>query len=144
MEADGVQAEEFLEYGREQMLPGVLLHVVEAPRPIDLARHLAVRRERRRETVRNALLLIHHFDHRHPGDRPSIERLSARSRIKERAVQVHGAPVPGALHYARLKFAPVGIGVIEPFSHRSNVILLSQGRDRQNPVLYSVFSYCLS
>ena len=78
MKTYGVQAEEFLEHGGEQMLPGVLLHVIEAARPIDFARHLAVRRERRRQTVRDALLLVHDVDHRHPGDGPHIERLSAR------------------------------------------------------------------
>jgi hypothetical protein len=38
------------------MLPGVLLHVIEAPRPIDFARHLAVRRQRRRQKVRDAIV----------------------------------------------------------------------------------------
>ena len=65
MEADGVQAEELLEHGGEQVLPGVLLHVIEAARPIDFARHLAVRRERRRQAVRDAILFVHHVDHRH-------------------------------------------------------------------------------
>ena len=37
MEGDGLEAEKFDEGGGEQMLRGVLLHVVEAARPVDLA-----------------------------------------------------------------------------------------------------------
>ena len=77
METDGVQTEEFLEHRGKQMLSGVLLHVIETSRPIDFARHLPVRRERRRQKVRDSIVLVHHIDHWHPGDRPDIERLSA-------------------------------------------------------------------
>jgi hypothetical protein len=88
METHRVQPEKFLEHRREQMLPGMLLHVVEAPRPIDFARHRTLRPQWRRQPVRDAILLVYHFDHRHPGDRPHVERLSARRRIEQRSVQI--------------------------------------------------------
>jgi hypothetical protein len=43
VERNGGPSEAFLEQGRKQVLPRVLLHVIEAPRPIDTAVHLAQR-----------------------------------------------------------------------------------------------------
>src|SRR5260370_17674286 len=42
MERNRGQAEAFLEHGRQQMLAGMLLHVVEAPRPVDATVHFRI------------------------------------------------------------------------------------------------------
>jgi hypothetical protein len=47
VEADGAHAEQTGEGGRQQVLAGVLLHVVEAPRPIDRAVHRRAHPQRR-------------------------------------------------------------------------------------------------
>src|ERR1035441_10155429 len=100
--------------------------------------------------VRDAFFLLHHFDHRHPVDRPHVERLSARGRIEQRTVQVDGASVGGALQHARRKLTQIGIGVIDPFSHGNqtivillspSVILLSLSGNSQHPMLYSGFRH---
>src|SRR5260370_19978132 len=52
MEGNRGQAEAFLKHGRQKMLAGVLLHVVEAPRPVDAAVHFRIRRAARSEERR--------------------------------------------------------------------------------------------
>ncbi len=42
MEGNRGQAEAFLKHGRQKMLAGMLLHVVEAPRPVDAAVHFRI------------------------------------------------------------------------------------------------------
>ena len=44
MEGNRRQSEAFLKHGRQQMLPSVLLHVVEPPWPVDAAVHVRIRR----------------------------------------------------------------------------------------------------
>ena len=68
---------ELLEYGGEQVLAGVLLHVVEAARPVDGAFDLRDAAERRIEHVRDAILFVDHFDHADAGERAEVEGLAS-------------------------------------------------------------------
>jgi hypothetical protein len=49
-EADGPHALPLIERGREHVLAGVLLHVIETPGPVDVAAHEGARRDRRRRS----------------------------------------------------------------------------------------------
>jgi hypothetical protein len=58
------------------MLPAMLLHVIEAPRPIDFTRDFA-RCDRRVQNVSHALFFVDHLDNTRATQRPGIERLAA-------------------------------------------------------------------
>jgi hypothetical protein len=68
MDAQCGQAEQILKDGRQQVLPGVLLHVIEASGPVERsADSFADRQATRvvvREHVRDPLSLVHHVQHR--------------------------------------------------------------------------------
>ena len=119
-----MQPEALLEHRREHVLPGVLLHVIEAAEPVDGA--LALHRpgiERPGEVVRDAVLFIGDIQHGHTGDGPGIEGLPPGGGIEGGAVEVDGAPVGGAFHDARGELAQVGIGVIEAVGHGDTAIV---------------------
>ena len=86
MEGNRGQAEALLKHGRQQMLPGVLLHVIEAPRPMDAAvyvrtRWLAI------DYVQNLVAFIAHVENICIADFTQIVRLSTRRRVERRAIQ---------------------------------------------------------
>ena len=95
-----------LKHGREQVLPGVLLHVIEASRPVDAAIHVRIRRAAVND-VKNFFSLISHVEHVRIADLPQIMRLPAGSRVKSRAVekQAPGGSRNPALHVRRKYFA---------------------------------------
>ena len=101
VEADGAQCEQFLENGGEQVLAGVLLHVVEAAGPIDGAfdRSFAERgRAARRAGARCARLRRRRRRTRSAADRAGVEGLAAGGGIKGGAVEIDGEAVGGSLH----------------------------------------------
>ena len=89
VEAHRMQRIQLLEHGREQVLAGVLLHVVEAARPIDRARNF-VRRHRCGQAVRDAFVLIRDFATATPPSVPRSIGLTAGGRIEGGAVEVDG------------------------------------------------------
>src|SRR5687768_13754882 len=105
------------------MLAGVLLHVIEAPRPIDLARDDVAGLQRARHEVRDrAVLTIDDVADRGAAERTGVERLAARRGIKRRLIE---HDVPGARRafdaYDRgIKGLAIGLGVIQPVRHRSS------------------------
>ena len=73
MKADSAIVEEPIECGREDVLSGVLLHVIKSSRPIDLAAHLEAFRQRARQHVDNVIIKlegVYDFDRRFPGSAP--------------------------------------------------------------------------
>ena len=87
MEADGLDAELLNEHRGKQVLAGVLLHVIQAARPVDQA--IDFRRIHRRcHAVRDALILIDDIQHRLACDETSVMRLPAGRRIKCCAIEV--------------------------------------------------------
>ena len=79
---------EFFEYRRQQMLPGVLLHMIEAPGPVHLARHVS-EPQRLFDNVHHPVPFVNHLAHRDSAEHPHVERLPARAGIKRRAVEIH-------------------------------------------------------
>ena len=80
-------SEEIGEDGGEKMLPGVLLHVIEAPVPVEASGH-PIRVERSSENVGHAVALVDHVRHPHVVQGPQVERLAAGGRIERGAVEV--------------------------------------------------------
>ncbi|MFN7980251.1 MAG: hypothetical protein U0Q11_00160 [Vicinamibacterales bacterium] len=91
MKADGTSAGEVFDDRRQQMLTGVLLHVIESADPGDIAAYR--RSESRRRTGDDvhdvALVVIEDVDDRRIAERAHVERLSAGGRIERRAIEPH-------------------------------------------------------
>lgn len=93
MERDGLKSEKLNERGRQQMLCGVLLHVIEAARPINLPVHRAQGNlsgcVMNHPVVRayGLCLRIDDFDYRRVTQPPQIMRLASGGRIESRLVQ---------------------------------------------------------
>ena len=103
------------------MLPCVLLHMVEAPFPIDRAFDaIAINRRGLREMVRDAGVLIGNVKHGCSSDEPGVERLPAGCGIEGSAVEKNSPPVDGMPHNPCVKRAQVGILIVEAFSHGSH------------------------
>ena len=93
VEADGVEVEQLLEDRGQQVLAGVLLHVIEAAGPIDGALD-RLARQGRGKAVGDAIVLVHHIDHRDAADGAGIEGLPAGGGVEGGAVEVDGAGRP--------------------------------------------------
>ena len=98
------------------MLAGVLLHVIEAARPVDSAPR-RVSQHRLRSAMRNLLALVDDFDHRRVADRAGIKRLTAGGWIKRGAIQINAISIVAAPDNASLELAKVGVVVIKPVGH---------------------------
>ena len=83
VKADGSKSEQLFEDGGEEVLAGVLLHVVEAAVPVDGAIDGAGV-ERRGEAVRDAVVLVDDVEDRDAADRAGVERLAAGGRDRRR------------------------------------------------------------
>src|SRR4051812_12656422 len=115
MDAYRLRAKQILEHGRKQMLSGVLLHVIEAARPVDLRGHLTSNFDRRRggEYVRDAVILIDDVDDVLPGQGAEVVKLSARCGIESGSVEVEPLSVLRTIHDPSGELGQVGIGVVE-------------------------------
>ena len=134
MERFGLEAKKFDERGGKQMLAGVLLHVIDPARPIDLAlnranrkcgggvvhhvvRHTCWRRDRR--SWRRAERQIRDFQDFDFAETAEVVGLAAGSGVERRAVQNNFPAVAFTLagNDVRLEFLLKRIVVIQPFSH---------------------------
>ena len=88
MKAHGGDFEQFFENRREQVLPGVLLHVIETAGPVDLRGNFDGC-NRSIEDVRYAVFFIGHLDDVRAAQGAEIEGLAARGRIEGGAVQIN-------------------------------------------------------
>ena len=93
VEADGVEVEPLFEDRGQQVLTAMLLHVIEAAVPIDGALD-RLGRQGRGQAVGDAIVLVHHIDHRDSADGAGIERLPARTGVEGGAVEVDGLGRP--------------------------------------------------
>ena len=90
--AHGRGAEPLGDHGREQVLAGVLLHVVEAARPVDDAGD-PVARQRCLEDMGDAIALVHHVQDGDAAEPAGVERLAAGGGVEGGAVEVDPAAV---------------------------------------------------
>ena len=79
MHAHRLRAEQILEHGREEVLAGVLLHVVEPSNPIDPSVETRTRAASSGddEHVGDSLVLVDDVDDGHAAEQASVVRLAA-------------------------------------------------------------------
>ncbi len=100
------QTEAFLKHGRQQMLSSVLLHVIEAPRPVNTAIHFRIRRLTINQ-VKNFVAFVANIENVGVADFAQIVGLASRRRIKRRAIQNQSPDAAGdsRAHIRREHFA---------------------------------------
>jgi len=109
------------------MLSTVLLHMVKAARPVDSAVDFA-RRDRRVQNVSHPLFFVNHLNHVGPAQRPGIERLAARGRVKRGPVQVNSPPVVRGFDDVRAKLPQVTVLVVKAFRHGAGEVISTSAR----------------
>lgn len=122
MEADRRNAESVMQDGAEQMLPGVLLHMIEAARPIDDSDN-GSRIDRRPEQVGDALVLINDIDYGNPVQDAGIEGLPTGAGIESSAVEVDAPSLVRGVDYLGLELAQVRVVVVE--AHRYSIAMVT-------------------
>ena len=90
MERDGLELVAFEENAREKVLPRVLLHVIEAPGPIDSSLDLVPRPELPLHEMPHSLFALRDGDDLAPAERSAVVGLPARLGIEEGPVEIHG------------------------------------------------------
>ena len=92
MEGRGGPPEAVLGHGRQQVLARVLLHVIEAPLPVQTAHHRAFR-NRLRQHVADLPIPLDNLQHRHAAKETAVGRLAPALRIEDRVLENReGAP----------------------------------------------------
>src|SRR5208283_3150030 len=132
------------------MLPGVLLHMVKPPRPIDFPTHNFLPR-RLSKDVRDLLSLVNDVDDLDAREGPGIRRLPSRGRIKGCPVKVDLEAIGRSFRteQARLELTQITIGVVEPvgFCHMLGVgatlVARAAARPRGPPLRSQGFKYFL-
>ena len=122
------------------MLPGMLLHVVKPPHPVDFPTH-AFCLWRVAEEVRDFIAFVNNFQQLDPRDGPEIRRLPARGGIKGRPVKVNFETVGRGFRTKDtcVKFTQIAVGVIESLGlcHRIQLmwltVVVSNASCRQRP-----------
>ena len=121
VKALGPRAGEPVERRREHVLAGVLLHVLEAARPVDRARGTrSLAAASRFDHVQDrAVVPIDDVDDARAAERAGVERLAAGCRIERGAVEHDGrrpscAPTPTI---CGVELGQVRIGVVETLGH---------------------------
>jgi hypothetical protein len=99
------------------MLAGVLLHMVKASGPIDLAPR-PLSREGSGKQVRNPFPFVHHIGDLNSPKPADIEWLATGSGIERGLVEVDAAGIVRPLCDGRLEIAEVRVGIIESVGHR--------------------------
>jgi hypothetical protein len=114
VEAHGCDPKSLLKNGGEQVLAAVLLHVIEAARPVNRAGDSSRSRWLLND-VRDAVLFIDHIPHQGAVDGTGVEGLAAGAGIERRLVQVEPVSVHG--YDFGLKLAQVGVVEVKPAGH---------------------------
>src|SRR5579872_2238061 len=114
MKAHGGDLEQLLQDRRQQMLPAMLLHVVEASGPVDLGVDFAGG-DRRVEHVDHAVSLIDYLDDFRRADLSGIEGLPARGGIEGGAVQIYPPTVVPRFDHPGAKLLEVAVLIVESF-----------------------------
>ncbi len=98
------------------MLSTMLLHVIEASRPVDSSRDFA-RCNRRVQYMGHALFFIDHLNNVGPAESSGIEWLAAGGGVERGSVQVNTPPVVRGVDDLRAKLPQVAVLIVEAFGH---------------------------
>ena len=130
MHAHRGKPEQLGDYRREEMLAGVLLHVIEAAVPLDAAPDSADT-EWGAEEMDDALAFVHDIQNRDVVHPPAIERLTTRGGIEGGAIEVDTGTVTALIDHIRVELAKVGVGVIQSLGHERECLPESLDADER-------------
>jgi len=116
VDTHGLPAEPGRGDGRQQVLGGVLLHVVMTTYRVDFAMGRA-ERKRRLEDVHDAITFVDHVDHTNAVERSGIVRLTARRGIERAAIEHHVPGIGAVRDDDGVEAAHGSIVVVEPLGH---------------------------
>ena len=122
------------------MLPGVLLHVIEAPVEIDPPAYFAVSRvastrsQRFAQNMRDAVAFVDHFHDTRSAQFASIERLATRGWIERSAVEINAATVPIYLHHMSFELGQIAILIIKALGHSASIMARRLARSFETPI----------
>jgi len=116
MHADGRVSEVLGDHRGEQVLAGVLLHVVEAARPVDRSGE-PVTHDRGLDDVGDAVALVDHVDDRHAAEPTGVERLAPGGGVEGGAVEIDPAAGVGTGCDGGVEGGEIGVGVVEAGGH---------------------------
>jgi hypothetical protein len=115
MEGNGSELVLLKKNPREEMLPRVLLHMIEPPLPIDAPFDFHSRMKLPLHKMAHALFTLGYSDDGISAQRPAVVRLPARIRIEVRLVQIDGKKTIAhglSLRDARRKADPVRVAQV--------------------------------
>ncbi len=115
MEADRSESKQLHQDSRKHVLAGVLLHVVIAASPVDLALD-QISSKWRRKHVSNAIFFIDDLQNGLSVEKPAILRLSTGTWIERCSIQVDPAAIAARFNDSCVEFPQVAVGVIQPVS----------------------------
>jgi hypothetical protein len=135
VKAFGANAEEPIEGGRQDVLPGVLLHMIETARPIDAAVDLTFSQLPFNDVRDRAVVSIDDVDHPCAAEIAHVVRLPARRRIERGAIEHGHEPSldsagdrPGTpldaldADHRRVELLRVRIGVVDAIGFHPSII----------------------
>jgi hypothetical protein len=94
----------------------MLLHVIEAARPIQLAAG-ALALEGFRQKVRYSFPFVHDVGNLDPAESTGIEGLASGGGVERGSVKVHPPALIGPFDNNRLEIAQIAVGIVEPLGH---------------------------
>ena len=147
VEADVLIAEARVDEAGDKMLTGVLLHEVQPPRPVDLARHVRAGRQSCRTAVQHRLAAQERLRDVRAAERAHVAGLAAARGIKDCAVQLHEPAVFTLLAGEHARLQPPGVRVrfidadrVQGFPLRFPVFLLFYHKIAKNKRDFSAVS----
>ena len=124
VQADDVAAELPPDGVGQHVFAAVLLHVVEAARPVDLAVDFASHVQGRVRAVEDIAVLHEHIQYVRPAQRARVVGLAAGSGIKGRAVEADEICifVGGAIRHPRVEGGQIGIVIVKALCHAVHLL----------------------
>ena len=112
----GEVSEQLRQHRREQVLAGMLLHMVEAAGPVYLAPGALARKGLGQE-VRYPFPLVHDVGDLDTPKPAGVEWLAPGGGIECGSVEVDSPPIFGPVDNGRLEVVQVAVGIVEPLGH---------------------------
>lgn len=140
MKRNSLKSEELDERGGEHVLRGMLLHMIESPRPVDGAVNLR-RRDWPLDNVNDFVaVLVRNVDYSDIVQLAGVERLAARGGVKRGAIESQMPAFAGRLarDHGGVEFTQERVVVIQPLRCRLSMLACGIHRASYAP-LFSAF-----
>ena len=116
MHAQRAPPEHVCDNSRQDVLTGMLLHMVEPPRPVDSADDPLVHQGCCQQ-MGDSVPFIYNIDNSDSTQLPGVIWLTARGRVEGSLIEVDSFGIISSADDGRLEVPEVGVGVIEPVCH---------------------------